>query len=87
MFVCDTELIGISPHQVAIYWMGDEKNPKQYGVCFPGDYFNIARQSLAESLALANDVLSDAVDHLEEQKGRPHDPTENETACPPPRAQ
>jgi hypothetical protein len=44
--------------------MGDEKHEKQYGVCFCGEYFNIARESLAESLALANDVLTDAVEHV-----------------------
>ena len=47
---------------IAIYWMGDAAAPQQYGVCFPGAGFNIARQSMAESLAIANDMLIDSVE-------------------------
>lgn len=47
---------------IAIYWFGTAEKPKQFGVCFEGAVFNIARQSLAESMAIANDVLSRAVD-------------------------
>jgi len=65
-FLCDTEIVQVErgSGRLAVYWMGDEKNPRQFGVAFPGGYFNIARQSLAESLALSNEVLTDAVDAI-----------------------
>ncbi|MFA6358570.1 MAG: hypothetical protein WCY09_07945 [Candidatus Omnitrophota bacterium] len=62
-----TETVGTGDNAVAVYWMGDNANPKQFGVCFPGEMFNIARQSLAESLSLANDMLTDAVDDAERE--------------------
>jgi hypothetical protein len=63
--ITGTQLVGMEGDVVAVYWFGDEQEPRQYGVCFPGVVFNIARQSLAESLALANDVLTDAIDTME----------------------
>lgn len=65
-FICDTEIL-TKEHgggSVAVYWMGDEKNPRQFGIAFPGGFFNIARQSLAESLALSNDVVSAALPEI-----------------------
>jgi len=62
--ITGTQIVGTEGNAVAVYWFGTEQEPHQYGVCFPGAVFNIARQSLAESLALANDVLTDAVDTM-----------------------
>lgn len=66
MFVTNTELLrdGNGMH-VACYWMGDKDNDRICGICFPGESFNIARQSLAESMATANDILTDLVDETE----------------------
>lgn len=64
MFITDTE----ERDGMAVYWFGDSPRPKQFGICFEGTYFNIARQSLAESLCLANEVLTDAVEEMGEKK-------------------
>jgi hypothetical protein len=63
MFITDTQ--ECKDPILAVYWFGDEKQPRQVGVCFEGSFFNIARQSLAESLVLANDVLTDMIDDIE----------------------
>ena len=39
-----------------------------FGVCFSGAYFNIARQSVAESIPLAMDVADAAINSLESPK-------------------
>jgi hypothetical protein len=65
--ITNTETVGTGDNALAVYWMGDSASPKQFGVCFPGDMFNIARQSLAESLALPNYMLADAVDDAEQE--------------------
>lgn len=58
LFITDTE----ARDSEAIYWIGNDQKPKQFGVVFPdGNFFNIARQGVAESilfsLALANDMI------------------------------
>lgn len=64
MFITDTQ----TRDGMAVYWFGDAETLHQYGVCFEDGYFNIARQSLAESLCLANEVLTDAVEEMGEKK-------------------
>ena len=59
--ITSTQVVGTEDKTVAVYWFGDEREPCQFGVCFPGPTFNIARQSVAESLALANEVITYAV--------------------------
>lgn len=54
--------------EMVAYWFGDDTDPKQYGVCFPGGYFNIARQSMAESVDLALNMLDDAIDTIPDHK-------------------
>ena len=63
--ITGTQIVDAEDKVVAVYWFGDEQELRQYGMCFPGTFFNIARQSLAESMSLANDVLADAIDTAE----------------------
>ena len=65
MHITETQVVGDGANAVSVYWFGDALTQKQYGICFPGAVLNIARQSLAESMSLASDVLADAVDALD----------------------
>ena len=67
MFVTDTEEIGSGSRKVAVYWIGDEKNERQFGVCFECGYFNIARQSIAESIPTAMEVADAAIQTIPEE--------------------
>lgn len=50
---------------LAVYWCVDETTGKrEYGICFENGLFNIANQSIAESLLLALDMASDDIDSL-----------------------
>lgn len=54
---------------LTIYWVGTDDKPQEYGVVFRGEYQNISRQSLAESVALANDILGDAIERVTKVDG------------------
>lgn len=49
---------------LVIYWFGDDKRKDVVGVCFRPCVTNIANQSLAESMVLANEVLADEVEKM-----------------------
>lgn len=48
---------------LTIYWLGTEAKPKDMGICFDGEFFNIARQEAAESVALALAMASADVEN------------------------
>lgn len=50
---------------LVIYWFGDEKREDVVGVCFRPCVTNIANQSLAESMVLANEALTDEVYNMD----------------------
>lgn len=50
---------------LSIYWFVDSGTGKRvYGVCFENGFFNIHNQGIAESMSLANEVLSEAVEEM-----------------------
>jgi hypothetical protein len=59
--------IANKPH--VIYWLEPEGGSTRPGIIFEGDYVNIARQSIVESLLLGNSLLGDMVETLEKQEG------------------
>lgn len=50
--------------RLTVYWIGDGKKQRVFGVCFLGNVQNIARQGVAESVGLALSIASDMVDQL-----------------------
>lgn len=50
---------------LSIYWFVDSKTEKRvYGVCFENGFFNIHNQGIAESMSLANEILTTKVETL-----------------------
>lgn len=48
---------------MAVVWVLDGEK-KEFGVCFEGEIFNIARQSVVESIILALTMLGNNLDSL-----------------------
>ena len=64
MFLTDVEKIGDAKTGLIIYWIGDKKKLRQYGIVFPGHKNNITRQGFAESVPLATELACDLLDDL-----------------------
>ena len=62
LVLTDIETVG----DMAVYWIGTRTDTRQFGICFDGPIFNIARQGVAESVVLAFAMFADALDEIEE---------------------
>lgn len=62
LFITDVEKRYVPP--IAIYWLGTDKNPREFGVCFENGFTNIANSGVAESVAMALSLADDMIDDL-----------------------
>lgn len=47
-----------------VYWIGNDDDPRDFGVLFQGPIANIARQGIVESIILALGVCSDMAEGI-----------------------
>lgn len=62
-----TDVERIESQDMVIYWLGDAKSDRQFGVCFRPCITNIANQGVAESVALALAMAYRQIESIEDQ--------------------